>query len=295
MVLLKIDGALNKFKHQWQKESFQPLLAGIFACKIITAPMLTRKQRKRFKRIGFSLLALFLLAVMVLIAVQWFSYRKAKYTRYPAFGIFIPGGYEVHGIDVSRYQSVIAWEEVKNMQVGKIRMSFAFMKATQGTTSADPQFERNWKKSKKAGLIRGAYHFFQPGRDGKEQAANFIDKVKLEPGDLPPVLDVEQLNGTGAAQLRTEVLEWLQVVEQHYGVKPIIYTNVDFYIRNLGSEFDEYLLWAAHYYQPEEPRISRSWTFWQHSDEGRVNGITSKVDFNVFNGDSLSFRQLLIE
>ena len=88
--------------------------------------------------------------------------------------------------------------------------------------------------------------------------------------------------------------KWLDIVENHYGVKPVIYTNVDFYNRNLGSEFDSYPLWVAHYYQTEQPRIQRGWVFWQHSDEGRVNGIVSKVDFNVFSGDSLEFKNLLI-
>ena len=112
---------------------------------------------------------------------------------------------------------------------------------------------------------------------------------------MPPVLDVEQLNGVTAEQLKVEIRKWLAIVEKQYRVKPIIYTNVDFYIRNLGSEFDEYPLWAAHYRQPGQPRINRDWIFWQHSDEGRVNGIISKVDFNVFNGNPDDFRQLLID
>jgi lysozyme len=126
------------------------------------------------------------------------------------------------------------------------------------------------------------------------QAENFIDKVDLEPGDLPPVLDIEQLNGTSATALKKEAKKWLEVVENYYKVKPIIYTNVDFYNRILGNEFDAYPLWVAHYYQPGQPRINRGWVFWQHSQEGRVNGITSPVDFNVFNGDSLEFKDLLI-
>lgn len=256
--------------------------------------MLTRKQKKLLKRTVLGLLAAILTGAAVLIMLQWLPYRKAKYTRYPAFGISIPGGYSIHGIDVSRYQSVIAWEEVKNMNVSNIRLGFAFIKATQGSASADPQFKRNWKKSREAGIVRGAYHFFIASQDGSRQAANFIDKVELEPGDLPPVLDVEQLNGVSPEQLRTEAHKWLRAVEARYGVRPIIYTNVDFYIRNLGSEFDDYPLWAAHYYEPEQPRISREWTFWQHSSEGRVNGITDKVDFNVFNGDSSDFLNLLI-
>jgi lysozyme len=127
------------------------------------------------------------------------------------------------------------------------------------------------------------------------QAENFIKRVDLEAGDMPPVLDIEQLNGTSANQLKKEAKIFLDIVENHYGVKPIIYTNVDFYNRNLGNEFDKYPLWVAHYYQPIQPRIKRGWDFWQHSDEGRVNGILSKVDFNVFNGDSAAFRNFLMD
>jgi lysozyme len=119
------------------------------------------------------------------------------------------------------------------------------------------------------------------------QAENFIDKVKLEAGDFPPVLDIEQLNGASINNLKKEAKRWLDVVEEYYNVRPIIYTNVDFYNRNLGADFDKYPLWVAHYYQPEQPRIGRDWLFWQHSDKGNVNGITTPVDFNVFNGDSL--------
>lgn len=226
---------------------------------------------------------------------KWMQYRKAKFARYPEFGINIPTGYELHGIDVSKYQHTIAWDEVKAMKVQEVEMTFAFVKATEGIGNTDPQFKRNWKKAKEAGLYRGAYHFFIASKDGRLQAENFVDKVDLESGDLPPVLDVEQLNGTTAEVFKKEVKEWLDIVEEHYGVKPIIYTNVDFYTRNLGSDFDKYPLWAAHYYQPEEPRINRNWTFWQHSDEGRVNGITSPVDFNVFNGNSYDFQKMLVK
>ncbi len=225
---------------------------------------------------------------------QGLIYRKARYTRYPEFGISIPGGYSIHGIDVSKYQHTIAWDEVKTMKVKNIQHGFAFIKATEGSGYTDPQFKRNWRKAKEAGLIRGAYHFFISSRDGKTQANNFINKAELESGDLPPVLDIEQLNGAGTAQLQKEAKEWLNIVESHYRVRPIIYTNVDFYNRHLGDEFNKYPLWVAHYYQPEQPRIDRGWIFWQHSDKGRVNGIVSPVDFNVFNGDSAEFRGILI-
>lgn len=257
--------------------------------------MLSRQQKKRFRRILFIVFGILLLSISGWILYQWLLYRKAKFSHYPEFGIAIPQDYSIHGIDVSKYQSLIAWKEVKAMKIKTIKLGFTFIKATEGTSNTDPQFKRNWKKSKDAGILRGAYHFFIASKDGRLQAENFIDKVKLETGDLPPVLDIEHLNGVSPPQLKKEVKTWLAIAENYYGVKPIIYTNVDFYKQNLGSEFDEYPLWVAHYYQLKQPRINRGWIFWQHSDKGRVNGIVSKVDFNVFNGDSLDFENILIQ
>lgn len=257
--------------------------------------MARRTSRKKLRN-GFIFLLLLVAATYgVIYGLQWLQYRKARFVKYEEFGIYIPEKFSIHGIDVSRYQQLIAWDAVKEMKVKKIQIHFAFIKATEGIGNTDPNFKRNWKKSKDAGLIRGAYHFFIASKDGKSQAKNFIKKVDLEPGDLPPVLDIEQLNGTSPANLKKELKEWLDAVEFNYGVVPIIYTNVDFYKQYLGSDFDKYILWAAHYYEYHQPRISRNWAFWQHSDNGRVNGILSNVDFNVFKGDSTEFAELLIK
>jgi lysozyme len=232
--------------------------------------------------------------VVIVIGYDWWLSRKSRFVRYPAFGIPIPENYAIHGIDVSKYQQVISWQSVKEMKVKNVQLGFAFIKATEGIENTDPQFKRNWKKSKQAGVIRGAYHFFLATKDGRAQAENFISEVDLEKGDLPPVVDIEQTYGVSSTVLKRELKEWLDIVEYHYGVKPIIYTGVDFYSRHLGKEFNNYPLWAAHYYQYTTPRIDRNWDFWQHSEEGRVNGILSKVDFNVFNGDSVQFRNILL-
>ena len=228
------------------------------------------------------------------LAYLWYESRQLRFVRYPEFGIPIPNQYEIHGIDVSKYQQAISWEAVRDMQVKNIRLRFAFIKATEGNSNTDAFFRRNWRKSKAAGIIRGAYHFFIASKDGKTQAKNFTKHVNIESGDLPPVLDVEQAYGASATQLRKEVKAWLDAVESFYQVKPIIYTNVDFYETYLQGYFDDYPLWVAHYLQPEKPRISRDWSFWQHSEQGRVNGILSKVDFNVFSGDSLDLNALLV-
>ena len=258
--------------------------------------MTRRKRRfKKWRVLFVVIIALALVVWGILYGIEWIQLRKARFVKYKEFGIAIPEAYSIHGIDVSRYQEMIAWDAVKEMKVKNISIRFAFIKATEGIGNVDAQFHRNWKKAKQEGIIRGAYHFFIASKDGKSQAKNFIEEVKLEPGDLPPVLDIEQLNGVPAITLKKEVKEWLDAIELYYGVKPIIYTNVEFYRQYLGSEFDPYLLWAAHYYEYNQPRIKRGWSFWQHSDGGRVNGILSKVDFNVFNGDSTTFMELLVD
>lgn len=238
--------------------------------------------------------------VVVLVTIGYLLYknasiRRARFVRYPAFGIDIPDSYEIHGIDVSKYQSFIDWPSVKEMKVDDVHIGFAFIKATEGLGNVDRQFKRNWKKAAEAGVTRGAYHFFLCTKSGKNQAKNFISKVDLKPGDLPPVLDIEQLYGVRPAKMRKEVQDWLTIVEDFYKVKPVIYTNVNFYSRYLQSQFDDYPLWAAHYLEKDRPRINRPWLFWQHNESGRVNGITKPVDFNVFNGDDDDFENLLVK
>lgn len=257
---------------------------------------MARKKKNKKGKILFIIVSGFvLIAIATVIISEIQNSKKEKFIHYPEFGINIPQGYSIHGIDVSKYQSQIAWSQVKAMHIKNINPGFAFIKATEGTSNYDPQFSSNWANAQKAGVVRGAYHFFIASKDGKAQAENFINKVNLKTGDIPPVLDIEQLNGANPLNLKKEAKQWLDSVEAYYNVRPIIYTNVDFYNKYLGAEFDKYPLWVAHYYQPQQPNISRDWLFWQHSDKGRVNGIAHRVDFNVFNGDSLAFKELLIK
>jgi len=243
--------------------------------------------------IGFGITCM--VSVLGMVIYEWWQARRTSFIKYDAFGIEIPTNYDIHGIDVSKYQDRINWESVKQMNVEDIQISFAFIKATEGNNNRDIYFKRNWKQCKDVMLARGAYHFFVGTKNGKSQAENFIKLVDLETGDLPPVLDVEKTHGVSGDKLRQRVKEWLITVENHYGIRPIIYTNVDFYKYYLKDEFDDYPLWVAHYLQKEKPRIYRDWHFWQYSELGRVNGIHSKVDFNVFNGDSTEFKSLLIQ
>jgi lysozyme len=245
---------------------------------------------------------LFVLAVVAMAAYIGYTYweqlqqeKKAKFAFYPSVGIAVPLGYDIRGIDVSTHQEFIFWPAVKQMRDKDIKINFAFIKATEGLKDADRQFKHNWQSAKEVGIVRGAYHYFLATKSGKEQALNFINYVKLQHGDLPPVLDVEELYGVDPATMRAGVKEWLQTVEAAYRVKPIIYSFADFYNNNLGNEFKDYPLWVAHFQEQNKPRIKRDWLFWQHSDAGKVDGITTKVDFDVFGGDSTQFADLRIK
>lgn len=194
--------------------------------------------------------------------------------------------YPIWGIDVSRHQSHISWEKVATSGV-----DFVFVKATEGVTVQDPKFKSHFNDLKKHEIIRGAYHFFSYKSTGKDQAKNFIKTVKLEKGDLPPVLDIEfKRRMPTRKKIIAEVKSFVSSIEKHYGVKPIIYLDYDFYLKYLkGSLSKEYILWITDYYGEPE-----GWTFWQQTDKYKVDGVNTRVDRNVFVGSKRQLRELLI-
>ena len=253
------------------------------------------------KKIKFSFWMLLICSVLVF---SWYIVHTLKLQKeeeraesaiYNAFGTDIPIRYPIHGIDVSSHQSTISWHKVASMKVKHVQMNFAYIKATEGLGNTDENYKRNYTNAKKAGIICGAYHFFLATKSGLIQANNFIKNTALTKGDLPPVVDIEQLYGVAPFTMRDRLKEFLTTVEAAYKTKPIIYSNVEFYEKHLGNEFDEYPLWVAHYDEKDKPRIGRDWLFWQHSEDGHVNGISTSVDFSVFRGDSLAFQKLLMK
>ena len=258
-----------------------------------------KKKRKDYEPLLLLVGIVALLGFGAFVITRWWHGRSVVDDAPPriffnSYGIHIPPNYEIHGIDVSKYQGSINWSLVRGMEDGGVKLGFVFMKATEGLDRVDVRFERNWAAAKKVGMVRGAYHFFNPYKSGEEQAEHFIEQVKLEKGDLPPVLDIETIGTVRERDLRKRAKAFLNALEAHYHVKPIIYTSVKFYEHRLGDEFDEYPLWVAHYLQFDAPRINRNWQIWQHSEKGQVSGIKGKVDFNVFNGDSVQFKSLVI-
>ena len=207
-----------------------------------------------------------------------------------------PEGYEIHGIDVSHHQGVIDWGELKDHgMINKCPIRFVMIKATEGATQTDENFKDNFHQARENGFTRGAYHFYSVHTPADKQAAHFIRQVKLENGDLPPVLDVEHKPKQQTdEEFKSSVLQWLTIVERHYKVKPIIYTYYKFKTKYLSdSVFDQYPYWIAHYYV-DSLEYKGSWKFWQHTDAGRLPGIKGNVDFNIYNGSYYDLRQMTI-
>ncbi|KQQ79344.1 MULTISPECIES: GH25 family lysozyme [Rhizobium] len=211
------------------------------------------------------------------------SFRDAKPIN---FGKVSPRKMSVHGVDVSRWQGDIDWAKLRTQGA-----NFAYIKATDGGDHLDPMFKTNWRKAKEAGVKRGAYHFFYWCRVASDQAEWFIRNVPKDPDALPPVIDVEY-NGESSCKMRlsrAKVLEKMQVfmdmLERHYGKRPVIYTAPDFYKDNLRGEFLNYPFWLRAVAQhPSVVYPDRRWVFWQYSGSGLSQGVEGKIDLNVFRG-----------
>jgi lysozyme len=199
-------------------------------------------------------------------------------------------GFEVHGIDVSHYQAEINWDTVAGQ-----RIDFAFIKATEGRHFIDTCFTQNWQELKRVNIKRGAYHFFHPTLSPEEQAANFINTVDLTFGDLPPVLDFEVINNTPKPIIIQRIQTWLDLVEKHYKIKPIIYTNQKLYFKYIRSNFNDYPIWMARYNVSQPVTLStNSWKFWQYGNRGSVRGIEGDVDLNVFSGNLIDLEEMTL-
>jgi lysozyme len=197
----------------------------------------------------------------------------------------------MNGIDVSHHQGPIDWIAVRNSGI-----SFAFVKASEGLSCTDPMFRTNWANAHNAGILRGAYHFFRPGSDPQQQAAHFLAQLGTDPGELPPVLDIELLDGVAPAEVIARAGTCLHSITSAL-IAPILYTGTSFWRDTLknSASLAKYPLWIAHYthaLSPTVPRPWSTWTFWQHSQEGRIPGIAGNVDLNRCNGEMLEKLQV---
>lgn len=243
-------------------------------------------KKKRAYRI--LLLAALMIAVIGFLIIN----KKIK-----AASIFA-GRFEVTGVDVSHYQGTIDWTKLAEQDI-----DFAFIKATEGSGHIDECFYDNWKEAEKTGICIGAYHFFSFDSDGEKQAQLYIDTVGSLNGKMAPVIDVEfygskESNPPTKDEVVKQLGRMLEILEEHYQAKPIIYTTYRVYNSYIKDEFEENPLWIRNvYYQPLFA-IGSKWTFWQYTDTAVLEGYkgTEKyIDMNVFRGTREELKGLIVQ
>lgn len=209
----------------------------------------------------------------------------------PQAAVTCAQGTTLPGIDVSKWQGGIDWSAVAGAG-----MQYAFVRCSHGLNTIDEYFDANWEQSRAAGIATGVYQYFEPGQDPIAQADLLLDMMgPLQPGDLPPVIDVESHGNLPAAEVAAAVVAWVNHVEAQLGVKPIVYTGRYFWQDYVQSNaLVDYPLWIAHY-TTDCPNIPAPWTTWafhQYTSSGSVSGVAGNVDRNDFNGEKSKLLEL---
>lgn len=253
------------------------------------------KKRKRNRKKKPLIISFWYAGGIIFLAgclIAWPYIRHGKVTE---TGAKVPSEGYCYGIDISSYQREIQWDSVKVMTDTKKRttssklhakdikpISFVFIKASEGASMKDKKFTEHWSEAGRHGIRRGAYHFFRSSKDPVRQAENFIRAVGvIRETDLPPVLDIETIHkGCSIEELNDKALIWLEIIEDHYDRKPIVYSSA-YFIRDILSDniTGHYPIWVAHY-EKEEPDC-RKWDIWQFTDKAVIFGIEGKVDLNA--------------
>ncbi|TGK38121.1 glycoside hydrolase family 25 protein [Leptospira andrefontaineae] len=237
-------------------------------------------------KLPYKLLAL-LLPLLLLLFVLYFAFDKGIiWFVYPS-----ESKYPIRGIDVSNHQGNIDWKKVSENKI-----SFVYIKATEGGDWKDKAFLRNWEQANQLGIRVGAYHFFTLCRSGKEQAANFISLVPKDPESLPPVADLEFVGNCKERpplqDVKKEIHDFLIELENHYGKKPILYLTYEFIDLYLKNDFLEYPVWIRDIFGHPSSSFKRNWIIWQYHSRARLEGIEGPVDLNALKGDDLFLKKL---
>jgi lysozyme len=188
----------------------------------------------------------------------------------------------VHGIDLSHYQGEVFWEIVGENS----KMSYVYLKATEGGDRIDAQYERNIDLAHRHGLKVGSYHFFRPKTPVLTQLENFMTQCRPGEQDLIPMIDVETTGGLSSEEFCDSLYAFLDLIEEAYHQQPLIYTFRNFYNKHLVGKINDYKLMIAMYTE-EEPVLAdgRDITMWQYTSHGRIVGIRGSVDKSRFMGN----------
>jgi lysozyme len=187
----------------------------------------------------------------------------------------------IHGIDLSHYQGNVFWEAIGDNS----KMAYVYLKATEGGDRVDDKYKENIEIAHRYGLKVGSYHFYRPRIAQETQLANFMAQCRPGDQDLIPMIDIETRSGLSQEAFTDSLFKFLDLIEEAYKQKPLIYVGTNFYNNNLQNKLNDYKIMVAQYTQ-REPVLSdnRDITIWQYTGKGHINGITGYVDKSRFLG-----------
>lgn len=236
----------------------------------------------------YAIYSIISLALIALIGGLYIAYSNG-YIRmnYPSLA-----DYPVQGIDISHHQGIIDWNKLDTAVV-----KFVFMKATEGASHKDSLFQENWENAKSLNIRAGAYHYFTFCKSGEEQAQNFIQSVPKDSASLPPAIDLE-FGGNCKKEnhkedIMLEIGQFIKTVENHYQKRVIIYSTYEFYNAYLINLFLNNPIWIRDILTTPKLKDNRNWLFWQYTNRGKLDGIDTYVDLNVFKGTKEDFEKLI--
>ncbi len=186
------------------------------------------------------------------------------------------------GIDISSHQGYIDWAKVSSDK----NINFVYIKATEGATYRSPHYAYNFTQAHRHGLLLGSYHYLTSTSTIDDQFDNFSKYAIRSIQDLIPMLDVEVRGDWSRSQLIDSVDKFCELVEEHYGVQPMIYSTMGFYNKNLTPHFNNHKLYIGRY-SNTEPQINweGEYTIWQYSESGIIPGIDAYVDLCRYRKD----------
>jgi len=220
-----------------------------------------------------------MLAMVLLFACQGNNKKASRRSGIPARS----QDAKYNGIDISSHQGYIDWAKVSSDK----DINFVYIKATEGATYHSPHYPHNITQARRHGLLVGSYHYLTSSSSIDEQFNNFSKYALKSAQDLIPMLDVEVRGEWSRSQLIDSVNKFCHLVENLYGVQPMIYSTMGFYNKNLAPSFNKHLLYIGRY-SNEEPEINweGEYTIWQYSETGIIPGIDAYVDLCRFHKDN---------
>lgn len=182
------------------------------------------------------------------------------------------------GIDISMHNGTVNFSAVKSSGC-----NIVIIKATEGVDYVDPCLNQHYNGAKAQGLNIGFYHFMSEKTSPTQQAVDFWNAIRGKQFNIIPTLDIETNNqGRSAKQISDRCIEFLNKFKSLSGYDCMIYTSGYFGRDNLDSRVKKYKGWIAHYGVNTPMQTGFEVIGHQYTEDGRINGVTTRVDMNNF-------------